>query len=86
MFYTGIYHPTEITDLKSEIGKFVGKEIPLQYGWRETKGPNKGRHFYTAVPFINCVAESDLKNLVNISRIKYEEIKDQLSRRTLFRQ
>ena len=72
MFYAGIYQPSQIKGLKSEIRKFVGKEIPLQYGWRETKGSNNGLHYYTAAPFINYVPESDLRNLVNISRNKYE--------------
>jgi len=78
MFYAGIYQPSQIKGLKSEIRKFVGKQIPLQYGWRETKGPNKGRHYYTAVPFISYVLESDLKNLANISHIKYEEIRKEI--------
>jgi len=78
MFYSGKYQPSQIRDLKSELSKFVGKEIPLQYGWRETKGPNKGRHYYTAAPFIKSVPESDLKNLINISRIRHEEIRNKL--------
>ena len=78
MFYAGIYQPSQINGLKSEIRKFVGKEIPLQYGWQETKGPNKGRHYYTAAPLINYVPERDLINLVNISRIKYEEIRQEI--------
>ena len=78
MFYTGIYQPSQINGLKSEIRKFVGKEIPLQYGWRTADGQDKGQHYYTAAPFINYVSESDLKNLVNISRIKYEEIRKEI--------
>lgn len=60
MFYAAKYHPQKIKGLSPETKKFVGKEIPLQYGWRETQGPNKGRHYYTADPFISCVPESDL--------------------------
>jgi len=78
MFYAGIYQPSQIKGLTSEIRKFVGKEIPLQYGWRVTDGQDKGQHYYTAAPFINYVPESDLKDLVNISRIKYEEIRKEI--------
>ena len=78
MFYAGIYQPSQIKGIKSEIKKFVGKEIPLQYGWRATDGQDRGQHYYTAAPFINYVPESDLKDLVNISRIKYEEMRQEI--------
>ncbi len=78
MFYAAIYQPSKIKGLRPETKKWVGKKLPLQYGWRETKGSKKGRHYYTAAPFIKSVPESDLKNLTNISRIRHEEIRNKL--------
>ncbi len=78
MFYSAKYHPQKIKGLSPETKKFVGKEIPLQYGWRATEGQDKGQHYYTVTLFVNHVPESDLKDLVNISRIKYEEIRKEI--------
>ena len=77
MFYEAIYRPSEKKGLSSDAKKFIGKRIALQYGWRAAEGRNKGTHYYIPSPgFSGCVAESELKDLKNISRVRWTAIRD----------
>jgi hypothetical protein len=77
MFYEAIYRPLEKKRLHSDAKMFIGKRIALQYGWRAVEGQNKGAHCYIPSPkFSNCIAENELEDLKNISRIRWEEIQN----------
>ncbi|HIJ57913.1 MAG TPA: hypothetical protein HPQ03_17565 [Deltaproteobacteria bacterium] len=75
MFYEAIYRPVEIKELNSKTKKFVGKIIALQYGGRIPGDKSKRQHCYIPYPrFSAWIAERDLKNLNNISLVRWKEI------------
>ena len=80
MFYEAIYQPVE---LNSKTQKFVGKTIALQYGGRMPGDTRKVKHCYIPYPrFSVWIAESDLKNLNNISLGRWKEIQMEFKKTT----
>jgi hypothetical protein len=79
MFYEAIYQPVEKKRINSKAKKFVGTVIALQYGGKIPGDARKGKHCYIPYPrFTAWVAECDLKNLNNISHIRWKEIQKTL--------
>jgi len=75
MFYEAIYRPSELKGENSKTKKFVGKKIALQYAGKIPDDTHKEKHCYIPYPrFLPWVAGSDLKNLNNISLVRWKEI------------
>jgi hypothetical protein len=83
MFYEAIYQPVEMKKLNSKTQRFVGKTIALQYGGRIPVDTHKGKHCYIPYPrFSTWIAESDLKNLSNISLGRWKEVQMEFKKTT----
>ena len=84
MFYEATYQPVETKNLNPKPLKFVGKTIALQYGGSIPVDKLKGQHHYY-IPYLrfsDWIAESDLKNLNNISLGRWKEIQMQFKEET----
>jgi len=74
VFFEAVFQPLKKKAYSAEMRRFVGKKIPIQGGWISKEGDHKGQQcFYLTALDVNVIPASDLKNITNISFVRWKE-------------
>ena len=75
MFFEAIFQPNRKSEYKADMKRLIGQPIPIQGGWISEEGNHKGEQcFYLATKNVSIIPASDLKDIKNISFVRWKEI------------